>query len=320
MALFVPGVALLGTIATVAVLLYGGIRVLDGAMQVGVLDVVPALPAAVLRPDAGHRGVLQLVPVGQRRAGEAVRRARGAPERARAGAPDAAAATARGDVDVRRRSRSATGDAVVLPHLDLHIPAGQTVALVGATGAGKTTIARLLARFYDPIDGQVLLDGVDLRRLSEARPAPRRWCMVTQENFLFSGSVADNIAFGRPGASRAEVERGRAGDRRARVHRGAARRLRHRRPQARRPAVRRAAPAGRVRPGVPGRSRRADPRRGDLVAGRAERAGGAAGAADAPGRAHRADHRPPAVHGGDRRPGAGPGATAGSSRTGPRPT
>jgi len=93
---------------------------------------------------------------------------------------------------------------VVLPHLDVSVPAGQTVALVGATGAGKTTIARLLARFYDPDEGHVLLDGVDLRQLSEV-DLRRSVVLVTQENFLFSGSVADNIAFGRPGASRAQV-------------------------------------------------------------------------------------------------------------------
>ncbi len=81
----------------------------------------------------------------------------------------------------------------VLPHLDLDIPAGQTVALVGATGAGKTTIARLAARFWDPTIGRVTLDGIDVRDLDEA-DLRRAVVMVTQENFLFSGSVADNIA------------------------------------------------------------------------------------------------------------------------------
>ncbi|MFI8960721.1 ABC transporter ATP-binding protein [Streptomyces sp. NPDC053493] len=94
----------------------------------------------------------------------------------------------------------------VLPRLDLTIPAGQTVAVVGATGAGKSTLAKLLARFYDPTEGRVLLDGVDLRELST--PELRRGVvMVTQEAFLFSGTVAENIAIGRPDASRAEIER-----------------------------------------------------------------------------------------------------------------
>ncbi|MEU4875590.1 ABC transporter ATP-binding protein [Streptomyces sp. NPDC021608] len=94
----------------------------------------------------------------------------------------------------------------VLPRFDLVLPAGQTVAVVGSTGAGKSTLAKLLARFYDPSRGRVLLDGVDLREL----PVPelrRGVVMVTQEAFLFSGTVADNIAIGRPDASREDIER-----------------------------------------------------------------------------------------------------------------
>jgi ATP-binding cassette subfamily B protein len=94
----------------------------------------------------------------------------------------------------------------VLPSFSLTLPAGQTVAVVGSTGAGKSTLAKLLARFYDPSDGRVLLDGVDLRELSV--PELRRGVvMVTQEAFLFSGTVAENIAIGRPEASREEIER-----------------------------------------------------------------------------------------------------------------
>ncbi|ANP49579.1 ATP-binding cassette subfamily B protein [Streptomyces griseochromogenes] len=94
----------------------------------------------------------------------------------------------------------------VLPRFDLTLPAGQTVAVVGSTGAGKSTLAKLLARFYDPSGGRVLLDGVDLREL--AVPELRRGVvMVTQEAFLFSGTVADNIAIGRPDATREEIER-----------------------------------------------------------------------------------------------------------------
>ncbi|MBB0229087.1 ABC transporter ATP-binding protein, partial [Streptomyces calidiresistens] len=93
----------------------------------------------------------------------------------------------------------------VLPRFDLTLPAGQTVALVGATGAGKSTLAKLLARLYDPVEGRVLLDGTDLRHLGT--PELRRGVvMVTQEAFLFSGSVAENIALGRPDATRREIE------------------------------------------------------------------------------------------------------------------
>ncbi|MFJ7057342.1 ABC transporter ATP-binding protein [Streptomyces microflavus] len=94
----------------------------------------------------------------------------------------------------------------VLPSFDLRIPAGGTVAVVGSTGAGKSTLAKLLARFYDPTDGRVLLDGVDLRDLSTAE-LRKGVVMVTQEAFLFSGTVAENIAIGRPDATPDEIER-----------------------------------------------------------------------------------------------------------------
>jgi ATP-binding cassette subfamily B protein len=93
----------------------------------------------------------------------------------------------------------------VLPGLDLTIPSGQTLALVGETGAGKTTIARLLARFYDPGEGRILLDGTDLREVPDA-DLRREVVMITQEGFLFSGSIADNIGLGKPGAGRGEIE------------------------------------------------------------------------------------------------------------------
>ncbi|WP_174185615.1 ABC transporter ATP-binding protein [Nocardia barduliensis] len=92
----------------------------------------------------------------------------------------------------------------VLPEFTLDIPAGQVIALVGATGAGKSTLAKLLTRFYDPSGGVVTLDGVDLRDLSDA-DLRRNVVMVTQESYLFSGSVADNIRLGRPEATDDEV-------------------------------------------------------------------------------------------------------------------
>lgn len=93
----------------------------------------------------------------------------------------------------------------VLPRFTLTIPAGRTVAVVGSTGAGKSTLAKLLARFYDPTEGRVLLDGTDLRDLATAE-LRRGVVMVTQEAFLFSGTIAENIAIGRPDATPEEIE------------------------------------------------------------------------------------------------------------------
>ena len=96
------------------------------------------------------------------------------------------------------------GDQVVLPNFTLDMPAGQTIALVGSTGAGKSTLAKLISRFYDPTQGTVTLDGVDLREL-HPKDLRRAIVMVTQEAYLFSGSVADNIAIGKPDATADEI-------------------------------------------------------------------------------------------------------------------
>jgi ABC-type multidrug transport system fused ATPase/permease subunit len=93
----------------------------------------------------------------------------------------------------------------VLHDVDLEVPAGTTVALVGHTGAGKSTIAKLLARFYDPREGRITIDGRDTRDVTQASLRSQLG-IVPQEGFLFAGTVAENIAFGRPDASRAEIE------------------------------------------------------------------------------------------------------------------
>jgi ABC-type multidrug transport system fused ATPase/permease subunit len=92
----------------------------------------------------------------------------------------------------------------VLHGIDLDVPAGTTVALVGHTGAGKSTIAKLLARFYDPREGQITIDGIDLRDVTQTS-LRRQLGVVPQEGFLFAGTVRDNIAFGRPDADPAAV-------------------------------------------------------------------------------------------------------------------
>jgi ABC-type multidrug transport system fused ATPase/permease subunit len=94
--------------------------------------------------------------------------------------------------------------ALALDHVSLHVPAGQTVALVGATGAGKSTMAKLLARFYDPTYGRVLVDGHDLRDISSSSLRSQLG-IVPQEAFLFTGTIKENIAFGRPGADEEQI-------------------------------------------------------------------------------------------------------------------
>ncbi len=109
------------------------------------------------------------------------------------------------DVSFAYRQRGAEEEVVLaLDDVNLHIPPGQTVALVGATGAGKSTMAKLVARFYDPTAGRVLVDGHDLRDVTSASLRSQMG-IVPQEAFLFSGSIAENIAFGRPDADAEQI-------------------------------------------------------------------------------------------------------------------
>jgi ABC-type multidrug transport system fused ATPase/permease subunit len=201
-AVFVPAVTLIGNLVTVAVLGYGALRVMDGDLAVGTLVSILLYLRRFFDP-------LQDVAMfynSYQSASAALEKLSGVLEE-RSSVPEPAdpvpLPAARGELEFDGVRFGYTGS-VVLPHLDLTIPAGQTVALVGATGAGKSTLARLAARFYDPSDGAVRLDGVPLDRLADD-DLRRAVVMVTQESFLFSGSIADNIAFGRPGADRSEI-------------------------------------------------------------------------------------------------------------------
>jgi ATP-binding cassette, subfamily B, bacterial len=202
-AIFAPGIKLIGNITTAVVLVYGGYRVMDGNAEVGVL----AAFLLYLRRFFEPMQELSMFYNSLQSATAALEKLSGVLEESPSVAePEHPVPLphARGSVELDSVV-FAYGDATVLPQLDLNVPAGQTVALVGATGAGKTTLARLVARFYDPITGTVRLDGIDLRSLSE-EDLRRAVVMVTQENFLFADTVAENIRFGRPDASDREVE------------------------------------------------------------------------------------------------------------------
>jgi ATP-binding cassette subfamily B protein len=203
-AVFVPAVTLIGNVVTVAVLGYGALRVMDGALAVGTLVSFLLYLRRFFDPlqdIAMFYNSYQSATAALEKLSGVLEEPSSVPE-----PPDPVPLPAATGELVFDGVRFGYGGTTVLPDLSLTLPPGQTVALVGTTGAGKSTLARLAARFYDPVDGEIRLDGVPLHRLSDA-DLRRAVVMVTQESFLFSGTVADNIAFGRPGAARAEIER-----------------------------------------------------------------------------------------------------------------
>lgn len=202
--IFQPGLVLIGNICVAVVLLFGGFRVLSGDLAVGVLLALMLSTKRFFQPVDQMAMFYNSFQSAQ----AALEKVSGLLEEVPTVRPPrnpVALQDARGTIDFKGVEFRYGDGPIIIPSLDLHIVAGQTVALVGQTGAGKSTLAKLIARFYDVSAGSLMLDGVDLRNLSTT-DLRRNIVMVTQEAFLFSGSVADNIALGRPDASREEIE------------------------------------------------------------------------------------------------------------------
>jgi ABC-type multidrug transport system fused ATPase/permease subunit len=204
-AAYFPSVELLSAVATAAILLYGGSQVIEGAVTIGVLasfvfylqsffDPIQQLSQFYTTYQAGMAALDKIFDLLDE-------------EPDLRDADDAVELPAlRGELRFEDVSFSYDGQALALEGVSLAVPPGQTLALVGATGAGKSTLAKLVARFYDPASGRVLIDGYDLRHVTE-QSLRSQLGLVPQEGFLFSGSIRDNIAFGRPGAGEGEVVR-----------------------------------------------------------------------------------------------------------------
>jgi ABC-type multidrug transport system fused ATPase/permease subunit len=204
-AAYFPSVELLSAVATAAILIYGGNQVIDGdsAVTIGVLasfvfylqsffDPIQSLSQLYTTYQAGMAALDKIFELLDE-------------EPDLQDKPDAVELPrVRGEIEFDDVSFSYDGENPALCELDLTIPPGQTVALVGATGAGKSTLAKLVARFYDPDHGRVLIDGHDLRDVTE-RSLRSQLGIVPQEGFLFSGTIWENIAFGRPDATDEDV-------------------------------------------------------------------------------------------------------------------
>ncbi|MEV6959796.1 ABC transporter ATP-binding protein [Streptomyces sp. NPDC051207] len=201
---YFPFVQFLSSAAAAAVLVVGGMRIDDGTLTTG------ALVAYLLYIDLFFAPVQQLSQVfdGYQQASVSLGRIQELlREPTSTKVPDRPldVPSLRGDIAFEDVHFSYGDDEEALTGIDLRIPAGQTVAFVGETGAGKSTLVKLVARFYDPTRGRVTVDGTDLRAL-DLTSYRHRLGVVPQEAYLFQGTVRDAIAYGRPGATDAEVE------------------------------------------------------------------------------------------------------------------
>ncbi len=204
-AVFLPGVDLLGALATAVVVWVGGVAALRGEITAGVLVAFILYISRFFEPirDLSRRfDTFQSVMASGERIFALLDTAIEVQD-----APDAVEMPPiRGEVRFENVSfqYEQAGDEV-LREVNVHVPAGETVALVGETGAGKTTFIKLLARFYDPTAGRVLIDGIDIRTVTQAS-LRKQMGLVLQEPFLFNGTIRENIAFGRLEASQEAIE------------------------------------------------------------------------------------------------------------------
>ena len=199
---FGPGVNLMGRGTTAVVLVFGGYLVTRGSLTLGVLTAFILYVRQFFEPMqelSQFYNIFQAAAAALEKVAGVLEERNQVPEPLSAGPGPVLA----GSLEIEAMSFG-YGGAEILHGLNLRIEAGQVVALVGQTGAGKSTLARLVSRFYDPQRGAIRIDGRDLRSLSSA-DLRRAIVMVTQESFLFSGTVAGNIAVGRPGATREAV-------------------------------------------------------------------------------------------------------------------
>ena len=201
--IFDPGLVLIGNVTVAVVLLVGAFRVVDGQVAVGVLLAAVLYTRRFFDP----MEEMAMFYNSYQSAAAALEKISGVLEE-QPSVPDPKNPvdlwSSKGAIDFDDVEFSYQNGRVVLPSFTLRIPAGQTIALVGSTGAGKSTLAKLISRFYDPTKGRLTLDGIDLRDL-HPKDLRRAIVMVSQEAYLFSGTVADNIAIGKPGASIDEI-------------------------------------------------------------------------------------------------------------------
>jgi ATP-binding cassette subfamily B protein len=199
-----PGLTMIGTVTVAFILLFGGFRVIDGSLGIGILTAAILYARRFFDPMEG----LAMFYNAYQSASSALEKISGVLEEEES-VPEPEHPTkltqASGHLSFENVEFHYSNGKTVLPGFNLDIPAGQTIALVGTTGAGKSTLAKLVSRLYDPSEGRVTLDGIDLRDLSNLQ-LRRAIVMVTQEAYLFSGSVAENIALGKPDATMDEIE------------------------------------------------------------------------------------------------------------------